>query len=79
MELTKEQLWFLKELSYGGCLRHDILGDKINHKYPNQEKDVEAEKQCEVMVKEGYLVRNGLSYEVTEKGMEELEKRNLLR
>ncbi|MDY0234659.1 MAG: hypothetical protein RBR71_01320 [Gudongella sp.] len=72
MEFTKEQLIFLKKLSNGGSLTHDILGDEINHQYPCEEKDVEAKKQCEEMVEKGYLVSNGFGYEITQKGMNEL-------
>lgn len=79
MMLTEYHLKFLKNLSQGGYLRHDFLGDEINHLYPEQEKDVEAKRQCEAMVKEGYLAIRGFEYEITEKGIEELRKRNLLR
>ena len=72
MKLTKYQLGFLKKLSNGGRLTHDILGDEINHLYPDQVKDVEAKRQCEEMVKEGYLTSNGFEYEITEKGKDEL-------
>ncbi|MDR7870298.1 MAG: hypothetical protein RIN55_05530 [Tissierellaceae bacterium] len=79
MKLTKEHLTFLKRLSIEGRLTHDFLGDEINHLYPDQEPDAEAKRQCEEMVRAGYLETNGFDYGITEKGMEELRKRNLLR
>lgn len=79
MELTKEQLEFLKRLSNGERLREDSLGDLMNYLYPEIEKDVEAKRQCEEMFKEGYLTSNGFTYEITEKGMDALRERNLLK
>lgn len=71
MDLTEEQLNFLARIKINGALSSDFLGDRLD--IPNC--DTEAEKQCNQMVKAGYLVTNEFEYDITDKGLELVKNR----
>lgn len=78
MEITSEQLNFLIMLNRQGALTSDFLGDIIN----SSNCDTIAEEQCKLLEKEGYILSNGFSYSITDKGnhlvkIEKLKKGDL--